>query len=233
LKGVTVMDERAAAAQKSTVSESISLRRRAMSAKSSSVQRWIKRFVVVVIVLAVGSMVGVLAITPRPAEIESAAVVVAEEASMRRSIDAYAARYTGLAEHYTTASHSSPRGMDAYAARYTGMAAQYSPPEDTLQRSRDAYAARLTGLAEDHAAKSHSSQRGMNAYAARYTGLAEQYATTGHSSPRGMDAYAARYTGLAAVAKHHTGKPSSSQRAIDAYGARCTGIADHYAAIGK
>jgi hypothetical protein len=200
------MDERAAAAQKSTVSESISLRRQAMSAKSSSVQRWIKGFVVVVIVLAVGSMVGVLAITPRPAEIESAAVVVAEEASMRRSIDAYAARYTGLAEHYATASHSSPRGMDAYAARYTGMAARYSAPEGALQRGMNAYAARCTGMAERYAAlRGHSSQRGMNAYAARYSGMAAQQA----------------------------GRNESTQRAIDAYAARCKGLAEHYAAASK
>jgi len=140
--------------KRSPVSESISLKKPAMSAKSSRAQRWIKRFVVAAIVLAVGSMVGVLATTPRPAEIGPAAVVAADEDTARRS-------------------------WDAYAARYTGMAAHFSPREDALQRGRDACAARLTGLAEEYAAGSHSSQRAMNAYAARYTGIAEHFAATG------------------------------------------------------
>lgn len=150
-----------------------------MSAKSSSVQRWIKRFAVVVIVLAVGSMVGVLTVTPRPAEIESAPVVAAEEASFRRSLDAYAARYTGLAEHYINKNSSRERSINAYAARYTGMAVRYSTSESALQRGRDAYAARYTGLSRHHTDRTRSSQRSMNAYAARCTGIAEHYAATG------------------------------------------------------
>ncbi|MEA3376158.1 MAG: hypothetical protein U9R72_08195 [Chloroflexota bacterium] len=97
-----------------------------MSAESGRVERWVKRFVVAVIVLAVGSMVGILAITPPPAELEPAAVAAADEASMRRTIDAYAARYTGMAENYLAGSHSSLRAMDAYAARCNGLAEHYA-----------------------------------------------------------------------------------------------------------
>ncbi|MFO7741799.1 MAG: hypothetical protein R6X31_05730 [Anaerolineae bacterium] len=150
-----------------------------MSAESGRVERWVKRFVVAVIVLAVGSIVGFLVITPRPAEIESAAVLAAEEASLRRSIDAYAARYTGMAENYLAGSHSSLRAMDAYAARYTGIAEHYAASSESTQRAMDAYAARYTGMAARYTTKSHSSQRAIDAYAARCNGLAEHYAATG------------------------------------------------------
>lgn len=150
-----------------------------MSAKSSSVQRWIKRLVVVVIVLAVGSLVGVLTATPRPAEIEPAPVVAAEEADLRRSIDAYAARYTGMAERYAGTLHVSGRATDAYAARCAGLARFHDASTEAGQRSLKAYAARCTGMAERYAGKIYSSQRAISAYAARCAGLAEHYASTG------------------------------------------------------
>ncbi len=137
----------------SLASESLSLRRQTMSAKSRSFNRRAKRLLVAVIVLGSASLVGVLAITPRSAELDSPSHALAGEASMRRSVDAYAARYTGLAEYYDAA-------------------------KNALERGREAYAARLTGQAEQALTKGHSSALGMEAYAARCAGIAEHYAAT-------------------------------------------------------
>ncbi len=124
-----------------------------MSPRSSRVQRGVKRVTLAAVVLAVGSIVGVLAITPRPSQIEPSAVVVANESTARRAVDAYAARYTGVARHYAAGTSSVQRAVDTYAARYEAIARHY----------------RNLG---------HSSQRGMAAYAARCTGLAQHYAAT-------------------------------------------------------
>jgi len=122
-----------------------------MSTHSPVLKRWVTKLVIAITIVAVGSMVGVLAITPRPAETEPAPAAAADEASLRRSTDAYAARYTGLAVHYA-GSEAMRRGMVAYAVRYTGMAEHYAAQTDSSQRAMDAYAARLTGMAEHHLA---------------------------------------------------------------------------------
>jgi hypothetical protein len=44
--------------------------------------------------------------------------------------------------------------MNAYAARYSGMAAQQAGRNESTQRAIDAYAARCKGLAEHYAAAS-------------------------------------------------------------------------------
>jgi hypothetical protein len=124
-----------------------------MSANSPVVKRWFKRFLVAVGILAVGLIVGILVITPPPAETQSAAVVTENEDSIQRGIDASAARYTAMAKYYAVKDDGIQRGIDASAARYTAMAKYYAVKDDGLQRGIDASAARYTAMAEYYAAK--------------------------------------------------------------------------------
>lgn len=148
-----------------------------MSARSRSMNQWVKRVVIAVIILAVGSMVGVLALSPRPAQIESA--VVADEAAVRRSIGAYAARLTGLADHYSAATTGRQRGVAAYGARYAGMAEHFLGKSGMSPRAIAAYSARCAGAVGSDTGTSLVSQRAIDAYAARCAGIAEHYASTG------------------------------------------------------
>ena len=157
---------------------STSLRRRMMTTRASSLKRWVSRLVVALVMLGVVSAVGLLAITPSPAEIESSAVVAAGETGRARSNAAYAARYVGLAQHYTASIMPSQRAADAYAARCQGMADHYQVPIHSSQRALDAYAARYDGLAHHCGSAAQSSQRGMDAYAARCAGLGQHYTAT-------------------------------------------------------
>ncbi|MBS3784068.1 MAG: hypothetical protein KGY78_06460, partial [Anaerolineae bacterium] len=93
-----------------------------MSSRPDVLKRWLKRFLIALVILAVGSAVGVLSLTPRTTDTESSAVVVADADAARRGMDAYAARYSGLAQHYASRSDAARRATDAYAARYAGLA---------------------------------------------------------------------------------------------------------------
>jgi hypothetical protein len=166
------MNDKSMGRQESRISESI-LRRSMMSANSPVVQRWFKRSLVAVGILAVGLIVGSFVVTPPPAETQSAAVVTD---SLQRGMDASAARYTAMAASYAAENDGLQRGMDASAARYTAMAASYAAKNDGLQRGIDASAARYTAMAASYAAENDSLQRGMDASAARYTAMAASYA---------------------------------------------------------
>lgn len=111
------------------------------------------------VVLAVAAIVLVLVflVNPPVHSIESSA-------SVQRGMDAYAARYSGLAEQHL----AMQRGIDAYAARNAGLAEIHAS-----QRSIEAYTARNAGLAAYY--NTATSQRANDAYAARLTGLAEHY----------------------------------------------------------
>jgi hypothetical protein len=123
-----------------------------MSANSPVVKRWFKRFLVAMTILAVGLIVGILVVTPPPAETQSAAVVTENEDSIQRGIDASAARYSAMAAYYAVKDDDIQRGIDASAARYSAMAAYYAAKNDGIQRGIDASAARYTAMAEYYAA---------------------------------------------------------------------------------
>ncbi len=129
-----------------------------MSANSPVVKRWFKRFLVAVGILAVGLILGILVITPPPAETQSVAVVTENEDSIQRGIDASAARYSAMAATYAAKKDGLQRGIDASAARYTAMAASYAAENDGLQRGIDASAARYTAMAKYYAAKNDGIQ---------------------------------------------------------------------------
>ncbi|MEK7325955.1 MAG: hypothetical protein AAB217_11930 [Chloroflexota bacterium] len=128
----------------------------------------------------------------------------------RQAIDAYAARWDGLAQMYTNVQ----RAANADAARWTGLAEMYTnvklPPgaDPNVQRAANADAARWTGLAEAYA-KSGDAQQAMDAYAARWAGLAQLYAepTAGtiSESQQANVSVAAHYTGLAIQEYARTG----------------------------
>lgn len=173
------MKGKSASSTRNTRFGSIIIGRRVMRARWSSTQGWVKGIAVVIAVLAVGAVIGFLTFDPRSAEIESVAVVSADEVGARRSIDAYAARYAGLAEHYAAGDLRSERSRRAYAARYAGLAQHHASASEAARRSIRAYGARYTGIAEHYTGKRHSSQRGMDAYAARCAGMAERYLAPG------------------------------------------------------
>jgi glutamine synthetase len=147
-----------------------------MSAHTFVLEQWSKRLFVAVSVLLVGLIAGLLAITlPRAASLSSA-VVIEDQASILRGIDADAARYTALAASYAARSDGLQHGIDASAARYTALAASYGARSDARQRGIDASAARYTALATHFATRNDGLQRGIDASAARYTAMAAYYA---------------------------------------------------------
>ncbi|MEK7784324.1 MAG: hypothetical protein AAB658_02710 [Chloroflexota bacterium] len=101
-------------------------------------------------------------------------------------------------------SHDARQAIDAYAARWDGLAQMYT----NVQRAANADAARWTGLAEAYA-KSGDAQQAMDAYAARWAGLAQLYAepTAGtiSESQQANVSVAAHYTGLAIQEYARTG----------------------------
>jgi hypothetical protein len=120
-------------------------------------------------------------------------------------------------------SPASQRAVDAYAARWTGLAATFGEQAQraaavrlqylagNTARSVEAYADRSAGL-------SGLPSRGVIAYGARWTGLAGTYAAE--------LADAARWQGLAEA--HQRRAEAQRQRAIEAYAARWEGLAQTY-----
>jgi hypothetical protein len=131
----------------------------------------------------------------------------------QQSIEAYSARWAGLAETYTLEqvkraqavqlqylAGSTARAVEVYGVRWTGLAEAYA-----LEQAKRAQAVQLQYLAGNTA-------RAVEAYGGRWAGLAETYAP--------VEAYGARWQGLADAYR---------QRAIDAYAARWQGLAETYA----
>ena len=146
-----------------------------MSAHTFVFEQWSKRFFVAVVVLLVGLIAGVLVMTLSRAESLSSAVVIEDQASIQRGIDASTARYTALAAHFAGKSDGLQRGINASAARYSALAAFYGAKSDALQRGIDASAARYSALAAFYTGKSDGVQRGIDASAARYTAMAASF----------------------------------------------------------
>lgn len=124
-----------------------------------------------------------------------------EAANIQRSWDAYAARYTAMANRFTASNDSIQRGMEAYTARHTAMAEAFAAKEAAnIQRGWDACAARYTAMANHFTASNESTQRGLEAYAARYTAMAKAFAAKEAANiQRSWDTYGARYTAMAAA----------------------------------
>ena len=125
-----------------------------------------------------------------------------------------------------SAGHDARRAIDAYAARWDGLAQMYT----NVQRAENADAARWTGLAEMYTnvklppGADPNIQRAVNADAARWAGLAEAYANSGDAH-RAMDAYTARWAGLAQLYAEPKLTTSESQQANVSVSAHYTGLA--------
>ena len=92
------------------------------------------------------------------------AITKSNNASLQRSRDNDAARYTAMAEYYVAYNGANlQRGGEADAARYTAMAKYYVAHNSAdLQRGREADAARYTAMAKYFEAQ--NSQSGVDIY---------------------------------------------------------------------
>lgn len=143
-----------------------------MSANSSVVKGWTKRTLIGVPIL-VGLILGVLMIAPRPAETQSAVTVSGDEESLRRGIDASAARWTALGVYYAPDYEAI---ATVNAARWTALAQHF----DAESRGRVADAARWNALGARYTAQEKQDlQRGIDASAARYSAIAQYHAAAG------------------------------------------------------
>jgi hemoglobin-like flavoprotein len=100
----------------------------------------------------------------------------------------------------TEAPLSESRAMQAWTARYQGLANEYTSSQVFVeQKALNAWAARYQALASEYALKVESmSQEAMDAWTTRYQGLASEYALMVEGmSQKALDAWAARYQGLA------------------------------------
>lgn len=128
-----------------------------MATNTSVKSRWSKRLSIALIILGLGLIVSYILIVPAPAINQP---------------------LPGIGNEYTVpgAIPNAQRGWDAYAARYTAMAEAYAASNSGTQRGLDAYAARYTAMADAYAAKEAANiKRGWDACAARYTAMAKQY----------------------------------------------------------
>jgi CRISPR/Cas system-associated exonuclease Cas4 (RecB family) len=172
-----------------------------------------KRFLVTMMVLAVGLSAGSLLITPLPAQAQPAIVVAENEDSLQRSIDASAARWQARGEAHLAERVERASATDA--ARYTALAEIYGVNQTSSARWQAQGEAYLAERAERAAATG----------AARYTALAKTYAVSPVSSAAGDDASSARWQvqGEAYLAER-------AERAAATSAARYRAMAEFYAA---
>lgn len=120
-----------------------------MSANTPVVNRWTKRIPFALIILAVALALSYLTIAPLPT-FSLPASAPASVSSLQRGQEAYAARYTAMAQAFAAqgaASVNIQRSRVAETARYTAMAEAFAAKEAAgIQRSWDAYAARYTAM---------------------------------------------------------------------------------------
>jgi hypothetical protein len=121
----------------------------------------IKRVLAGLMILAIGTILGVFVISPPQGE--TATVAVAENRATNASVE----RYNAMAEFYTR----DQRSIDANAARYNAMAAFFGVDN----RSIEASAARYNAMAAFYAARGESWQRSIDASTARYDAMVEYY----------------------------------------------------------
>ncbi len=173
-----------------------------------------KRFLVTMMVLAVGLSVGSLLVTPLPAQAQSAAILAENEDSLQRGVDASAARWQARGEAYLAARVE--RAAATGAARYTALAEIYGISQVDSARWQARGEAYLVERAERAAATG----------AARYTALAEVYGVSPVSSAASDDASSARWQ-----AQGEAYLAARAERAAATSTARYRAMAEYYASI--
>ena len=172
-----------------------------MSTNTTIANKVTKQYPFVLIFLAIAFVLSYLVIAPAPTISRQVAAVPANGSSFERGMDAYTARYQGMAKAYAAKEASSTisaqRSRTAEVARLNGTAKAFAEMEAArFQRSWDAYAARYTAMGKQYIV-SKNIQRGWNTYAARYQAMADQFAAREAANiQRGWNAYAARYTAM-------------------------------------
>jgi len=172
-----------------------------MSTTVPTTNKWIKRTPITLLVLAIIGTLSLLVIAPLPINLPSFSASK-PESSVQLGLEADAARYTAMAEHFLGQKASIQAGIEADAARYTAMA-EYFTGQSVLA-GIEADSARYTAMAKFYSEKEAARlERSLDADAARYTAMATFYANWWESLQRTHDADAARYT---AMAKYYMSK---------------------------
>ena len=124
-----------------------------MSTNTTVSHPWIKFLPFAVILLAVALTLSLAVANLQPV-VRFGSPASGSESSIQRSMEAYAARYTAMAEYYAAKEGASvPVNHAADAARYNAMAEYFAAKEAAnIQRGRAADAARYTAMAEYYAA---------------------------------------------------------------------------------
>ncbi len=172
-----------------------------MSTTAPNTQKWIKRTPIALLVLGLTVTLSLLVIAPFSISLPSGSTSKTAS-SVQLGLDADAARYTAMAEHYLGQKASILAGINADTARYTAMAEYYM--NQSVLAGIEADAARYTAMAKYYSEKETARlERSLDADAARYTAMAIFYANWWERLQRTHDADAARYT---AMAKYYLNK---------------------------
>lgn len=166
-----------------------------MSTTVPTTNKWTKRTPITLLILAITVSLSMLLIPQLSINLSSGSF--SETASSARlGVEADAARYTAMAEHYLGQKASILAGIEADAARYTAMA-EYFTGQSVLA-GIEADAARYTAMAKYiNEIEIARLNRSLNADAARYTSMVVFYTNWRDSLQRSLDADAVRYTEMA------------------------------------
>lgn len=144
-----------------------------MSTTAPTANKWIKRTPITLLVTAIIITLSILVIPPLSVNLPSVSFS-GSASSVQLGLEADAARYTAMAEHFLGQKASIQAGLESDAARYTAMAEFYTGQSILagLQADADRYTAMAKYYTEKEAARI---ERSLNADAARYTAMAKYY----------------------------------------------------------
>jgi hypothetical protein len=172
-----------------------------MSTTAPTANKWIKRTPITLLVTAIILTLSIRVIPPLSINFPS--VFLHESSSSAQiGLEADAARYTAMAEHFLGQKASIQAGLESDTARYTAMAEYYTG--QSVLAGIEADAARYTAMAKYYNEKKAARiERSLDADAARYTAMAAFYTRWWENLQRTREADAARYT---AMAKYYMSK---------------------------
>jgi len=123
-----------------------------MTTNTSVANQWIKRLPFAMILLAVIAALTFAFLNNQPV-VRFGSSVTGSDTNIQSSIEADAARYTAMAEFYTSQREGIQLGIEANAAQYTAMAEFYSAWRDAFKQTHEADAARYTAMAKFYSGK--------------------------------------------------------------------------------
>ena len=172
-----------------------------MSTTVPTTNKWIKRTPITLLVVAITVALSLMVLPPFSINLPSFSSSESTS-SIQFGLEADAARYTSMAEHYLGQKAGYLAGIESDTARYTAMAKHFTG--QSVLAGIEADAARYTEMARYYANKEAIRlERSLDADAARYTAMAIFYSNLWENLQRTRDAEAARYT---AMAKYYLNK---------------------------